>query len=114
QQSHTVRGQGRIVLKTSPSGGARHPIEAYVLALRVKGVSRGLYHYDAGRHRLERLASGATARQAVRYCAGQSWYGPAAAIVIMTAVFAREQWRYDGPRAYRAVLIDAGHLCQTF
>jgi len=32
----------------------------------------------------------------------------------MTAVFGRPQWKYQSPRAYRAVLIDAGHLCQTF
>ena len=32
----------------------------------------------------------------------------------MTAVFPRVLWRYDYPRAYRAVLIEAGHLCQTF
>ena len=32
----------------------------------------------------------------------------------MTAVFARQMWRYPYARAYRAVLLDAGHLCQTF
>ena len=45
---------------------------------------------------------------------GQTWFKDAAAVFFMTAVFAREQWRYSSPRAYRAVLIDAGHLCQTF
>ena len=114
QQWRSVRGQGRVALKTSPSGGARHPIEAYVLALRVNGLPRGLYHYRADRHVLERLAEGSTSRQAIRYCGGQAWYGPAAALVIMTAVFSREQWRYRTARAYRAVLLDAGHLCQTF
>ena len=110
----TVRGQGRVVLKTSPSAGARHPIEAYILALRVKDLDSGLYHYAADRHRLERLTGRASPGRAVRYCAGQTWYARAAALVIMTAVFAREQWRYASPRAYRAVLLDAGHLCQTF
>jgi SagB-type dehydrogenase family enzyme len=32
----------------------------------------------------------------------------------MTGVFARTQWKYDYARAYRAVLMEAGHLCQTF
>ncbi len=32
----------------------------------------------------------------------------------MTAVFARTQWRYRFPRAYRSVLLEAGHACQTF
>lgn len=105
---------GRLVLKTSPSGGARHPIEAYVLARRVISLSPGLYHYAADRHCLERLRSGASSNQLVRYLAGQKWYGSAAALVLMTAVFRRPQWKYHSPRVYRAVLIEAGHLCQTF
>lgn len=105
---------GRLALKTSPSGGARHPIETYVLARRVAGLPPGLYHYAADKHCLERLRSGASSRQLVRYLAGQKWYGSAAALVLMTAVFRRPQWKYQSPRAYRAVLIDAGHLCQTF
>jgi SagB-type dehydrogenase family enzyme len=32
----------------------------------------------------------------------------------MTAVFPRTQWKYESPRAYRVVLAEAGHLCQTF
>jgi SagB-type dehydrogenase family enzyme len=109
-----VRGLSRVALKTSPSGGARHPIEAYVLALRVRGVPRGIYHYHAAGHRLELLRRGATARQLVRYLNGQWWFGGASAVVLMTAVFARTQWKYPAPRAYRIVLIDAGHICQTF
>jgi SagB-type dehydrogenase family enzyme len=105
---------GRLALKTSPSGGARHPIETYVLARRVPGLPPGLYHYAADKHCLERLRSGASSRQLVRYLGGQKWYGKAAALVLMTAVFRRPQWKYQSPRAYRAVLIDAGHLCQTF
>ncbi len=105
---------GRLALKTSPSGGARHPIELYVLALRVAGLPRGIYHYAADRHRLERLRRGASAREAVRWLAGQHWFGGAAALVLMTAVMPRVQWKYQFARAYRVVLADAGHLCQTF
>ncbi len=32
----------------------------------------------------------------------------------MTAVFARQLWRYPYARAYRAALAEAGHICQTF
>lgn len=107
-------GMGRVALKTSPSGGARHPIEAYLLALRVEGLPRGLYHYAAGVNRLELLRRGASATETIQHLNGQWWFGDAAAIVLMTAVFARTQWKYPAPRAYRAILIDAGHLCQTF
>lgn len=107
-------GQGRLPLKTSPSGGSRHPIEVYVLARRVDGVRPGLYHYAADRHRLERVRAGASRRQIVKYLPTQTWFGTAAAVMFMTAVFARTQWKYDFPRAYRVILAEAGHLCQTF
>jgi SagB-type dehydrogenase family enzyme len=84
------------------------------MALRVKGLDRGLYHYNAGNHRLELLHAGATAARACSYLNGQWWFGGAAALVLMTAVFARPQWKYPASRAYRIVLIDAGHVCQTF
>jgi SagB-type dehydrogenase family enzyme len=105
---------GAVALKTSPSGGARHPIECYVLALRVEGLPRGLYHYRADAHVLERLATGSSARQVEKYLPGQRWYGGASVLVLLTAVFARTQWRYPFARAYRVVLAEAGHLCQTF
>jgi SagB-type dehydrogenase family enzyme len=105
---------GRIVLGTSPSPGARHALEAYVLARNVGGLPPGLYHYAADRHHLERLSRGATRRQLAAYLPTQEWYGAAAALVLITAVFPRVWARYDYPRAYRAVLIEAGHFCQTF
>ena len=105
---------GRLSRKTSPSGGARHPGEVYLMALRVKGLRRGLYHYHPLRHRLETIRSGATAAQATRYCANATHVGKAAALFLMTAVFPRTMWKYRNPRAYRVVLLDAGHLCQTF
>lgn len=109
-----VPGEGRAPLKTSPSGGARHPIEAYVLALNVAGLARGLYHYAADRHELNRLTSGARRSQVERYLPQQWWYRPAGALLILTAVFPRSLWRYDYARAYRAVFVEAGHVCQTF
>ena len=105
---------GALAVKTSPSGGALHPIEAYVLARNVNGLRSGLYHYNAADHRVELLRRGAGSRQITEYLANQYWYGGAAFVVFMTAVFARTRWKYDYARAYRAVLIEAGHLCQTF
>jgi SagB-type dehydrogenase family enzyme len=109
-----IPGIGKLALKTSPSGGALHPTEVYVVARRVKGLEPGVYHYEADRHQLALLGRGATSRQMSEYLAGQWWFGSAAALVIMTAVFKRTQWKYQFPRAYRTVLAEAGHFCQTF
>lgn len=105
---------GRVLFKTSPSGGACHPTEAYVLALRVEDLPRGLYHYSPRTSRLHLIRKGATSRQVVGYLAGQHWFASAAAVVLMTAVLPRLWYRYAQPRAYRAVLLEAGHVCQTF
>jgi SagB-type dehydrogenase family enzyme len=105
---------GSAAVKTSPSGGALHPVEAYVLARNIDGLRAGLYHYNAADHRLELLRRGVSSRDIARYLANQWWYADAAFVVFMTAVFSRMQWKYDYARAYRAVLLEAGHLCQTF
>jgi SagB-type dehydrogenase family enzyme len=105
---------GRLPYKTSPSGGARHPGEVYLIALRVDGLERGIYHYQAKDHRLARLPAKASPRRASAYCADQPYFVGAAALFIMTAVFARTMWKYGRARAYRVVLLDTGHLGQTF
>jgi len=109
-----VDGFGWMPLKTSPSGGARHAVEAYVAIRRVDGVSPGIYHYEAATHRLVRLRRGLTARALAACLPHQAWMGGAPALVFMTAVFARAQWRYQTPRAYRTVLAEVGHHAQTF
>jgi SagB-type dehydrogenase family enzyme len=109
----TVEGV-RAPLKTSPSGGAMHPTELYVLALKVHGVTRGLYYYDPGAHRLLLVRHGGSSRDVARYLPRQPWFGNTAVLVLFSSVFARSQWRYEYARAYRAALIEVGHLCQTF
>ena len=105
---------GKLLHKTSPSGGARHPGEVYVMALRVKGLSPGLYHYHPAHHYLKKIGANATRDRAWLYCARQDYVRNAAALFLMTAVFRRTMWKYRFARAYRVVLLDAGHLCQTF
>ncbi|MGH9360603.1 MAG: SagB family peptide dehydrogenase [Thermoanaerobaculia bacterium] len=107
-------GVGRYLLKTSPSGGARHPIEVYPVVLRVEGVTPGVYHYDPVRHSLTRLRPGRLSRRVVRLCADQPWVAQAAAVCFMTAHLPRSMWKYHHPHAYRVVQLDAGHLGQTF
>jgi SagB-type dehydrogenase family enzyme len=104
-----------VALKTSPSGGARHSGEVYVIARRVSGLAAGVYHYDPARRALARIGRRSAPLPPMSVLLpGQPWYRHAPVLFVMTAVFARAQWRYAFPRAYRAVLIEAGHLCQTF
>lgn len=114
QQWCDVPGLGRVAVKTSPSGGSLHPIEAYVVARNVRGLKRGIYYYNAAKHALERICGGVSREFVRRELGHQEWFADCAFLVLMTAVFARTRWKYDYPRVYRAVLLEAGHLCQTF
>ena len=105
---------GQLLHKTSPSGGARHPGEVYLMALRVEGLRPALYHYHPARHQLTTINTNITRDTASLYCARQDYVRNAAALFLMTAVFPRTMWKYRHARAYRVVLLDAGHLCQTF
>ncbi len=107
-------GLGLVPLKTSPSGGARHPLEVYLWSLRVTGLPRGIYHYRPDRHQLELLRPGADADRLVELCGHQDWVRHCSALFVMSSVFPRVMWRYRFSRAYRVVLLEAGHFCQTF
>lgn len=103
---------GRAMLRTSPSAGARHPLEAYVVVRHVSRLKPGIYHYRPNDHQLAHI--GEWRSRFDRYLPAQVWYRRAAALVLITAVFARTEWKYPFPRAYRTILLEAGHFAQTF
>jgi SagB-type dehydrogenase family enzyme len=107
-------GGNEVPLKTSPSGGARHPIECYVIVRDVAGLKPGIYHYAADRHVLERIGGPVSIDRMRAYVPQSHYFANGSAMVFFTAVFARQLWRYTYARAYRAALIEAGHVCQTF
>ena len=114
QQWVTVPGQGRMPLKTSPSGGARHPVEVYVLAWGIEELDKGLYHYAPDVHALEVVQRGLDSSRVPVYLPTGDYWSKACAVILFSAVYDRELWRYGYSRAYRAPFIEAGHLCQTF
>jgi SagB-type dehydrogenase family enzyme len=106
--------EGPLALKTSPSGGARHSLEAYVWARNVDQVPAGLYHYRPAVHALTRIPDGRTPETVTSWLPTQSGYEDAGMLVVVASELARVAWRYRSARAYRVVLIEAGHLGQTF
>jgi SagB-type dehydrogenase family enzyme len=110
----TASSGQRVALKTSPSGGARHPIELYTLAWGIEGLPRGLYHYAADTHELELVKRGLGSKRVPAYLPHGEYWSDACAVILFSAVYERDIWRYPYSRAYRAPFIEAGHLCQTF
>jgi SagB-type dehydrogenase family enzyme len=113
-QSWVGTGRLRSPLKTSPSGGARHSIECYVVSRNVAGLKPGVYHYAGHTHTLEKLRGAVPRKRMKAYLPHSAYFASASAMVFFTAVFERILWRYPYSRAYRAALVEAGHVCQTF
>ncbi|MBB6170956.1 SagB-type dehydrogenase family enzyme [Nocardiopsis mwathae] len=105
---------GTLMLRTSPSGGARHELEAYVAVFDVEDVAPGVYHYGVRDHCLELVARGDHRERLASLCGDQQGVAQAGAAVVLTAVIDRLTAKYRHPRAYRVMLMNAGHLAQTF
>jgi SagB-type dehydrogenase family enzyme len=96
-----------------PSAGACYPLEIYVIASKVAGLSAGLYHYRLIDHALECLVEVTISRRRMAdLFLDQSFLSDAGAIVVMTAVFDRCMSKY-GDRGYRYILLEAGHVGQN-
>lgn len=105
-----------VMKRASPSGGGLHPTEAYLLVQRVQDIVPGLYHYHPIDHALEplrMLEADAARALALHLTAGQRHFMDAHTIVIYACRFPRTFWKYrNHMKAYRAVILDAGHLSQ--
>lgn len=105
---------GALIRRTSPSGGARQELDAYLATPNVTGIPAGLFHYNAREHSLELLREGFTHTEAGALCAHQEGTDQAAFIIFVTAAWERMRVKYRHPRAYRVSHLNAGHLGQTF
>lgn len=106
---------GKIVntLRTTPSAGARHAIETYLVINRVEGLKPGLYRYMALSHQLCALSHDPELPyKTTKACLDQHFVGQGAVIFIWTAVVYRMEWRY-GTHAAKLITLDAGHICQN-
>jgi SagB-type dehydrogenase family enzyme len=96
--------------RTYPSGGARFPVELYVVAYNLEDLHPGVYHYNIKKENLEVLWE-KDLREKRRDLISPYLENPAATI-IFTSVLARSEVKY-GPRAYPYSLLEAGHMGQN-
>jgi SagB-type dehydrogenase family enzyme len=106
-------GFGGFVERPVPSGGALYPLELYVLAQKVDGISAGVLHYVPPAHGLEVLHDEPLPRLlTAEVFLGQPYLANAAAIIVIAAVVERSLWKYED-RGYRYILLEAGHVAQN-
>ena len=109
-------GDDELTRRPYPSGGARYPLELYLLSWRCDGLRRGLYHYDALHHSLSEIKTApadlAVIHGDVATYANRPAKWEAQVVIIFSARFRRMSWKYESV-AYSLILKEVGVLMQT-
>lgn len=98
--------------RTAPSAGALYPLEIYLAAGNVTGLSKGLYKYQPGIHKLIKIADGDLRPELAEAAIGQSPVRDAAAVLVFAAVYERTTVKYGG-RGVWFVHMEAGNVSQN-
>ena len=96
-----------------PSAGGLYPIDTYILAQKVTGISPGIYSHNVPKQQLEKMPNERDVAEIIRDgFLWQDWITSAAAIIVFVGVMSRNQTKY-GARGYRLMMLDAGHAGQN-
>ena len=98
--------------RTAPSAGALYPLEVYVVTGRVASLDPGVYHYRPQDHGIVKRADGDKRAALATAALRQDCVRDGAAVVVLTAVYARTEQKY-GTRGARYVHIEVGHAAQN-
>ena len=104
---------GEHLIKAYPSGGARHPLEMYVVAKSVTGLPTGIHQFDARDGELRQLADAGAGSDIDSACFGKGGIATASAVFVITCRWLRHNWKYRYSRSYRMVLLELGHAIQA-
>lgn len=107
-------------LRAYPSAGGLYPVRAYLLLTNPPGeLDRGLYFYTPEKHALRVIKRDPDLSERIeddeglfRTFEGTANPCEAGVTLVLTAQFWRSMIKY-GPRAYRLVLQESGHLVQN-
>lgn len=95
--------------RAAPSAGGLYPADLYVAVRDVAGIPDGIFAYDARDHSLVICWEGDFWPDLAGCTFAHPAVARARAVLLTTGVYERSAWRY-GARAYRRILLDAGHV----
>ena len=98
--------------RTVPSAGGLFPLELFAILRRIDGLEDGLYHYNAAGRALSLHERGDLFPKLEPMFYTFPFIADANIVIALAAVFPRSQTKY-GPRGYRYVLLEAGHVAQN-
>ena len=108
--------EGILTKRPYPSGGARYPLEIYVLNNKVNGIVKGIHYYDPLKHKLVLVNQNKNYQKkfnAFLWGVQKPLMNREPDVVlIITAVFARTMWKYRN-LGISLIMSDLGCLYQT-
>jgi SagB-type dehydrogenase family enzyme len=107
-----IQDELNALFRTTPSAGGLFPLEIYSITQRVVGLPDGVYHYAVRSHRLELMKTGSLFSETYGPLLVDPFVQDANVVFFISAVFSRTQRKY-GPRGYRYILFEAGHVAQN-
>lgn len=99
--------QVELLFKPIPSGGSRHPTEAFFSVEKSANLPTGIYHFDVRSNMLVRISP-----EPLTDVLSDAKRDPSATevvVVLLGSMVERAMFRYRDPRSFRALLVDAGH-----
>lgn len=99
--------------RTSPSGGALHPIEPYIFCYNVSDLKSGIYYYQSNEHRLFYIDDIPEYRNLSNALYSQYYVEGIALGIVFVGFFSKAWGKYPHSRSYKDVYLDCGHLSQT-
>lgn len=97
--------------RTYPSGGARYPIDVYLLLLRCEGIDPGGYMFDPRAFALRQIERRDFSAD-VRGVFGEDWVASSSLVVFFVAQWERSRMKY-GDRGYPFAFLETGHMAQN-
>jgi SagB-type dehydrogenase family enzyme len=108
--------EGTLTKRPYPSGGARYPLEIYVVNNRMSSIEKGIHYYDPLKHQLILINKNKTYQNKFNTFVMNALHPhmkrDSDVVFIITAVFARTMWKYE-KIAMSLILSDLGCLYQT-
>jgi SagB-type dehydrogenase family enzyme len=101
-------GGGEVLFRAAASTGALYQTEVYVAIGALEGLAPGLYHFCPGDFTLRRLRD-TDVRGALARAAADDDLGRRAAIVVLSAIYWRNTWKYQA-RGFRHLFWDSGTM----
>ena len=98
--------------RTTPSAGALHPIDTYLIVNRVESLASGIYFFQVQNFSLAKSNQGDFSRQIAQAALNQDMAREAAVVFVWVAVIRRSSQKYR-QRAYRYIYLDCGHIAQN-